>query len=55
MSTLDVLSAPQRVSFASGPATGVRNLTFGQFDPSLGTLDAVVITLGATFGGTESL
>ncbi|MBC7636086.1 MAG: Hint domain-containing protein [Acetobacteraceae bacterium] len=41
------------MSFGATAANGTRNLTFGQFDPALGTLDAVIVTLLGGAAGTD--
>ena len=50
-----LLFQPQSVIFAFAPASGTRNLTFGQFDPALGTLTSVIISLSASLGGTDQV
>ena len=48
-----LLTALQTVALANGPVSGARTVSFGQFDPSLGTVDAVILTISGTASGTD--
>ena len=48
-----LLTPPQTVALAIGPVSGARTVMFGRFDPSLGTVDAVILTIAGTASGTD--